>query len=305
MAEWEAPGQIANGIHYVFRKTENDDAETVIFVHGVGSYYAQFEVLATFLHSQGYNVLNYDLIGRGFSDPSPNGKYTEVEHIEQLHLLLEHVSLTKKLPLHFIGHSMGGALVTLFCNQYPQYCKTMTLLSPAGLMGFWPLTPLRNMRLLHRLVRSILLQRPNQISAWRQEFYYHTGTSLQREDELVASLALMYDHNPHASKALWKSILQFPMTDISPQIKTLCETATQLTGVHILWGKQDKVTLYSTMTKWETLFTTQLKQHNKANTCTVQTHSFDHAAHCFALEYPELVGQQILSFLQAQQQQQS
>lgn len=39
---------------------------------------------------------------------------------------------TKKLPIHLIGHGTGGTIALMFARQYPQFVKSLTLLSVAA-----------------------------------------------------------------------------------------------------------------------------------------------------------------------------
>jgi pimeloyl-ACP methyl ester carboxylesterase len=117
--------------------------ETMIFIHGLGSSSLQYKSLVPHYQALGYQVLTYDLIGRGKSKPPANGLYGAEEHVEQLYSLLQHLQLLpessinneeKSYQYHLLGISMGGAVVALFASKYPQFIKSMILLCPAGLV---------------------------------------------------------------------------------------------------------------------------------------------------------------------------
>lgn len=48
--------------------------------------------------------------------------------IELLHSYLK----TKNVPVHLMGHGIGGTIALIFARQYPQYVKSLTLLSVAA-----------------------------------------------------------------------------------------------------------------------------------------------------------------------------
>lgn len=46
--------------------------------------------------------------------------------------LLHSYLVTKKLPVHLIGHGIGGTISLIFARKYPQFVKSLTLLSVAA-----------------------------------------------------------------------------------------------------------------------------------------------------------------------------
>jgi pimeloyl-ACP methyl ester carboxylesterase len=304
--EWKASGKMhKDHTHYIFYPASSGDvnAETVILVHGIGSYYAQLEATGKHLSDNGFNVMNFDLIGRGFSTPSRTGQYTEDEHIEQIHDLLEAEELKGKGPFHFIGHSMGGCLITLFAHRHPTHVKTLILLAPAGMLGFWPLVPLRSLTWLHGTIRATLFQRESQIANWRADFMQRPELK-EKEDAWVETLSIMYDNSNHAHDALWNSIIQFPMTNIAKEVKEFCanvEGNQRMKGVLIIWGDKDITTPYSALSKWTHLFTKYMKKPREElqKPFLLKTHTID-GGHNMFWQYPDLTYQYILEFLQEQ-----
>lgn len=158
----DLPGEILDGTHYVFHHPTsfNDKKEIIVCVHGIGSSHAHYAPFSKFLVQEGYHVLAYDLIGRGYSAPSSSNVYDSTEHVEQLYNLLKNLQLIKldstATPTRFnlVGHSMGGAVATLFASKYPQYIKSLVLLSPAGLMKSFKLNLLHSLcccrNMIHR-----------------------------------------------------------------------------------------------------------------------------------------------------------
>jgi pimeloyl-ACP methyl ester carboxylesterase len=291
---WVAPGKFFNGTHYLLHYSESNDHpdEIVVCVHGIGSYHNTFTRLDVALLSKGYNVLQFDLIGRGYSEPSKNGKYGREEHIQQMHSLLDHLQLLRPKHLHIIGHSMGGCLSTLFTSEYGEYVKSLTLIAPAGLLGYFPIEFMKSWcPCLHGVIRNMLANRENSRKAWRDDFFSHEGESLALENEWVQELDAMNDNNPHAFEAFWKSVLEFPMTNIREDIIKVASDNDL--PIMILWGKKDKACSYSNLAQWESIISSTRKNGNKNLTIK----SYESAAHGVLSERHEEVHLEILKFL--------
>jgi pimeloyl-ACP methyl ester carboxylesterase len=120
-----------------------DDGPVVLLVHGasVGGYAYTYWMKP--LADAGYRVIVPDLFGYGFSD-RPDAPHTKAFYTGQLVDLLD--AFGAKEPVHIVGSSMGGAIVTAFTAQAPARVKSVTLLAPAGngrlaaseSVVFWP-----------------------------------------------------------------------------------------------------------------------------------------------------------------------
>jgi pimeloyl-ACP methyl ester carboxylesterase len=73
-------------------------------------------------------VCTYDRAGLGKSDPGPTPT-TSLEHVEQLHTLLENMSISS--PYVLVGHSFGGMNMRLFASVYPTEVAGMVLVDAA------------------------------------------------------------------------------------------------------------------------------------------------------------------------------
>jgi len=112
-------------IFYELKGDEN--AELVVLVHGFSVPSYLWEPTYQFLLKQGYRVLRFDLFGRGFSD-RPDVDYTLELYSNQINDLLNGLAITK--PIHLIGLSMGGPIVTRFTHQYPHKVHSLILQDP-------------------------------------------------------------------------------------------------------------------------------------------------------------------------------
>ena len=118
---------------------------TIVLVHGFSTpSFVWGGLLDNFLNA-GYKVLVYDHYGRGYSE-RPNIQYDKELYLETLRELI--VSQDLQESVHLVGYSMGGPIVGLYADQYPESTKSTTLIAPAGFstsipnMKSWTTMPL-------------------------------------------------------------------------------------------------------------------------------------------------------------------
>lgn len=112
---------------------EGAGAETIIFIHGLGSYLPAWKKNIDEL-SKSYRCIAIDLPGYGKSSKNPHSGlmtfYAKVvaDFIDKL--ALGNVILA--------GHSMGGQISMVAALQYPEKVKKLILVDPAGFEMFHP-----------------------------------------------------------------------------------------------------------------------------------------------------------------------
>lgn len=125
-----APGSFVNlpsgATHY--EEGCNPNGQPIVLVHGFSVPYFIFDPTFEFLCQQGFRVLRYDLLGRGFSD-RPNVRYNAELFVNQLKELL---NALKYKDIVLVGLSMGGAITAAFIAAHPQYVSKHILIDPAG-----------------------------------------------------------------------------------------------------------------------------------------------------------------------------
>lgn len=289
MAQKLAPqGKFSEGTHYILRGPETA-TELVVLVHGMKTYHTCFNRLATVLSGQGFLTLQYDMIGRGFSDPAPNGKYGDDEHVQQLYGLIDRLDLPRKL--HMIGHSQGGAVAVIFSSRNWKMIKSITLLAPAGLMNAFPLGLIRHAPLIRMALKSSQRGKEGREKAWRSDFHSHDGVSLLLEDDTVADLHALYESRPQVFEGYFSSLMEFPLSGIEPHISQVGESADL--RVLLLWGREDKAVAFKPhFYRWV---------NELSNThCHFESRVIEKAGHGMMIEKHEEVNQAILAFLREQ-----
>jgi pimeloyl-ACP methyl ester carboxylesterase len=139
--------QLSDGkTRYLLQGTADspDNNELLVCIHGIGSYSYTFQFLAEHLLNRvklsNFQVLRYDLYGRGLSD-YPDKPHTAELFVRQLYELLCALNIVDKASVKktndsrvitLLGHSMGGAIATAFCDQYPNLIDQLILFTPAG-----------------------------------------------------------------------------------------------------------------------------------------------------------------------------
>jgi len=111
--------------HYDFSRTGS--RKTAILVHGFSTPSYIWDPTFKDLADAGFNVLRYDLLGRGFSD-RPKRDYTLDLLIEQLNQLIK--ALEIQLPFQLVGLSFGAWVTTEFVNRFPEKVSSLVLVAP-------------------------------------------------------------------------------------------------------------------------------------------------------------------------------
>ncbi|MET3803450.1 pimeloyl-ACP methyl ester carboxylesterase [Nakamurella sp. UYEF19] len=103
------------------------DGPDVWFVHGLAGSSTNWVSLAGALADRAVGYL-VDLPGHGRSDPPPRGRYSLVDDAWVVAQLIRRYSSG---PVHLVGNSMGGIVVTALAARFPELVATLTLISPA------------------------------------------------------------------------------------------------------------------------------------------------------------------------------
>ena len=110
----------------------NNSKAVVIFVHGLKDHSRRYAETAEKLTAKNYSVYAFDLRGHGDSE----GQRVWVDSFDDyVNDLQTYYDLVKKKepnkPIYIFGHSMGGAIVTLFSLRHSRPVAGMILSGPA------------------------------------------------------------------------------------------------------------------------------------------------------------------------------
>jgi pimeloyl-ACP methyl ester carboxylesterase len=108
-------------------------AQTVLFLHGLGSslkfWTAQLDATA----AKGYRVIAIDQLGFGKSEKPATFPYTTESFAENVVELLDLLKLEQVI---LVGHSLGGQTALSTAIRFPQRVSSLVLVSPAGFETF-------------------------------------------------------------------------------------------------------------------------------------------------------------------------
>jgi 3-oxoadipate enol-lactonase len=97
---------------------------SLVLLHGMASDHTVWEGLIPLLKDN-YRVLAVDLRGHGLSTKT-KGPYNMELFASDIVRLLDSLGINKA---HFIGHSMGGAVIQELALDYPDKVQSLTLIS--------------------------------------------------------------------------------------------------------------------------------------------------------------------------------
>ena len=128
-----------NGIKIFYRHypTEVERARLVI-VHGLGEHSGRYANVVEAMLSLGVSVWALDHRGHGQSDGKRGHILNFSQYLSDLHLMVKRVreGLPAERKCFLLGHSMGGLIVLLFNQRFPDLTEGVIVSSPALGMVF-------------------------------------------------------------------------------------------------------------------------------------------------------------------------
>ncbi len=155
-ARGEAPGsfiRLGKGpVHYELAGKEGNP--TVVLIHGFSLPSYTWDHNFAALAEAGFQVLRFDLYGRGFSD-RPQVDYDLKLFVGQVEELLAALKIDK--PIHIVGLSMGGPIAAAYTGIHPEKTRSLTLIDPVVTNIFKPTAFPMNVPVLGELVMVFYL----------------------------------------------------------------------------------------------------------------------------------------------------
>lgn len=108
---------------------EKGTGQTLLLIHGLGSYLRFWDYQVDFFANQGYRVIALDLPGYGKSDKPSTYAYTTEAFGDTVVEFIRGLNIDS--PIIF-GHSMGGQTALSIAIRYPNLPKALVLVAPAG-----------------------------------------------------------------------------------------------------------------------------------------------------------------------------
>ncbi len=108
-------------------------AETLVFVHGLGSYLKLWRHQLDTFAASGYRVVAFDMVGYGKSDKPASFPYTMEAMADVVLEVMAHLGLERPVV---VGHSMGGQTALSLAIRHPEALSALVLAAPAGFEHF-------------------------------------------------------------------------------------------------------------------------------------------------------------------------
>ncbi|USD37457.1 alpha/beta fold hydrolase [Ferrimonas sp. SCSIO 43195] len=108
----------------------------IVVASGRSEGYLKYDGLAEELHQAGFEVFIWDHRGQGLSDRLSDNRFLGHvqrfnDYVEDMHTFLtEVVQPTKPDKLYLVGHSMGGAIGTLYLLRHPEVFDAAVFSAP-------------------------------------------------------------------------------------------------------------------------------------------------------------------------------
>jgi pimeloyl-ACP methyl ester carboxylesterase len=247
----------------------------VVLVHGIStsSFIWNYQLKA--LIRSGYQVLRYDLFGRGLSD-RPRRRYTPELFLRQLRELLEEVPERK--PYALAGLSLGGAITVDFASRHPGQLAKLILIAPAGLrdsMPWW-----YHMAMVPGFIEILEYGFGNWYWPRFGPGNLTSDPNKQAEARLKILEQLEYDGYHYA---MVSTLRHGPIYGLGPSYQAIGETNLP---VHVTWSREDSVVPYE--------LSDQLRNYiPRARFNTVKT-----GKHTINFDRPEWVNPSLMEFLE-------
>lgn len=129
----DVPGRLIDVDGHQVHVVEAGDGPVVVLVHGFGASTHDFEQFVLEPLAQTHRVIALDLYGFGWSERNPAFAYGWTLWADQLAGTLDALGIARATV---VGHSMGGAVATVFAARYPDRIDRLVLAD-----SFYPLEP--------------------------------------------------------------------------------------------------------------------------------------------------------------------
>lgn len=240
-----------------------DNGEPVILIHGSIVPSLAFDKNYDVLANEGYRVVKLDLYGRGMSS-RPKVSYTMDLYLDQIKELLD--SLNIKEPANIAGASMGGALVILFAEKYPDRVKRVILLDPVTPSSF----SARGKDLLDKIKYRVVSIRKK---------IKENGNDSSHTPITLATKQFKYEG---VGRSIFSAVANLRSMDLATAYEKF---ALQNKPTLLVWGSEDDVIpVTENKTVREIIIHTEY-------------HQIDSAGHMPHYERPEIVNPILLNFL--------
>ena len=185
----------------------------VVLLHGKNFCAATWRETIKPLVAAGYRVIAPDQVGFCKSSKPERYQYSFGQLADNTHALLQQLQLGD-VPVHVVGHSMGGMLAIRYALMYPQQLRSLSLVNPIGLEDWKALgVPPRSVDQWHE---RELKTTADSIRAYESKTYY--GGKWKPEYERWVDMLAGLSNGPGKRVVAWNSALIYDMIYTQPVV---------------------------------------------------------------------------------------
>ncbi len=183
-------------VHRFIPKQPDPPRGTLLLVHGYHDHHALYGHLIRYALQRGLAVLAFDLPGHGLSSGTTGAIDSFVQYQDVLQGLIDLGHQQMPRPLHLMGQSTGGAIISDYLLRHQQPPKAgVVLLAPLVQPAGW-----QGIKLLHSLLRPMLTQVPRSFALNSHDARFLTFLKerdpLQSRHVSVAWVSALRDWHP-------------------------------------------------------------------------------------------------------------
>lgn len=216
---------LVNGWTY-YEYNETTQKELIILIHGGGIAGTHvWKKTKYHLLEDGFDVLSYDLFGRGYSD-RPQIKYSPEMLLGQFEELLDSLNIDRHF--HVISLSLGAMIAVDYANKNPDKVKSLIFIDPI-LQGNYRPSPLLNIPILSNFIMTTYWY-PRAVENQRKEF-----VNMESFEEYAIHLNYFMNFKgyKYVNYSTWMHTLQI---DYIPDLTKLGKKAVEML---LIYGQQD------------------------------------------------------------------
>ncbi len=259
------------GYYKEYNSTSN---KHIVLIHGFGSSTYTWELTIPALISAGYHIISVDLKGFGLTQ---KGLDVDYSHDAQADYVMEILNQRGIAKATFVGHSMGGNIITKIAMKNPELVDRLVFVDPAIMTQNSKYGYVLTKQPIRKIMQQVLLQSFNksQIEKMLKSAYY--------DDSKVTQVAVEAYFQPLTIKN-WELALLGMVRDSRKNAVDIAIVDKNL-PVLIVWGENDS---------WIPISQSELLINHFENETFVKLPNTGHVAQ---EEQPEKFNRILLDFL--------
>jgi pimeloyl-ACP methyl ester carboxylesterase len=107
----------------------NEKSYPVILIHPIGGNINIWEHEISFILKKGFRIIVYEIRGHNRSSIGNNKSFTMHDMVYDLQILLDRLKIRKST---LIGHSIGGAIASIYAKEHPEKVDAIIFINSAS-----------------------------------------------------------------------------------------------------------------------------------------------------------------------------